>query len=171
MTNLSPAPGPVEGTRIRLEPLAQHEEYSRDLWQGMLTDAPLREALGGAPAPASLEEFLETGRRWAEKTGGLTFAVVSKESGKAFGSITLSRFDEPAANVGYYLASRVWGQGLGGEAFGLILQVARAMGLSAVKTDHVVNEASMRIWRRRGAKITRRPDGAFSCWLSIKTST
>ena len=142
----------IEGPRIRLEPLG--EEHAEDLWRVLLSDVPLREANGGTPAPASPEEFMALGRRWAQKTGGLTFAIVGKEDNKAFGSISLSRLNEPAANAGYWLASRSWGQGLGGEAFDLILQVAWTMGLRAVKAD--------------GAEITRRPDGAFSCRLVNK---
>ena len=160
------AAGCIEGPRLRLE--AMGPQQAAELWRIYGEDAPLRQANGGAPAAATPEEFYAVGQRWADHVEGVTFAVVTRSDDRAIGTISLSRLSRPRVSIGYWLASPHWGIGLGGEAFDLVLQVARRAGLTAVEADNITSEASMRIWRRRNAQVSVGAGGRYSCVLSLK---
>lgn len=134
-------------------------------------DHVLHKAAGmSGRGPSSAAEWLADTTRWARDHDAICLAIVPKQLGRAVGMISLSHIDLPArrARIGYWTASAYWGQGLTGEAFGLVLQLARSLDLksisASIRTDNI---ASQRIYRRYGSTAGPEHEGRCKYILAL----
>lgn len=104
--------------------------------------------------PSSATAYLADTAQWAKRHNAICLATVSKQLERAVGMISLSHIDLAGrtGRIGYWTASACWRQGLTGEAFGLVLQLARSLELKSISaTIETNNIASQRIYQCYGA--------------------
>ena len=101
------------------------------------------------------------------ETNSISFAITDTY-GACVETISLSHVDRDAgtAGIGYWITSSRWGEGIGSEAFDLVLSFARQAGLREVSARiEVGNVASRRIWARPVRVIPE-----VSWWQSVKAA-
>jgi len=93
--------------------------------------------------------------------GRITFAIEIRASGRLVGQTNLTRFDqtEGAAYFGVVVGDRdSWGQGVGTETLGLMLEYARTMGLRRVLLEVTsTNRRAIALYRRAGFEMENLP--------------
>ena len=132
-------------------------EDAEALVELMRTDHVLHKAAGmSGNGPPSGAAYLADLGRWEQANNALCLVHVSLKLGRAIGMISLTRIDLSAGSgrIGYWTASSCWGQGLTREAFGLVLGLARSIGLTAIRANIPAdNVASQRIYQRYGGVV------------------
>ncbi|MCC7407699.1 MAG: GNAT family N-acetyltransferase [Phycisphaeraceae bacterium] len=99
------------------------------------------------------EGFWRKIEAWCERNRAVTFAIL--RDGAAVGTISLSHRSEDGkrARIGYWVGSAHRRCGVATAAFGLVVAMARESGVERVSvTIEKTNEASIRLWRRWGAR-------------------
>jgi len=162
-----------QGLELRGERLAVRTPIPADaqaLDEMLCTDAQLRQALGSErTGPPDAARWLADTEGWCERTNSISFAIVD-EQGCAIGMISLSHVDEATrtARCGYFIESSCRGQGYTTEAFGLVVSLARRLGLKSLSaTVAADNTASLRIWLRHDATTEGAPNGKLRCTIGL----
>ena len=95
-------------------------------------------------------EYIHGVEAWCAKKLAHMYAIMLAR--RPIGTISLVLPVKGRARTGYWLASDYWGQGLGQQAFNLILQEANRAGANEIAASiEVSNLPSLNIWRRLGA--------------------
>jgi ribosomal-protein-alanine N-acetyltransferase len=143
------------GGKIRLKSVNRLTTKNKDeLVEILNNDPPLACALGNGSDKITTLEFTKNNYKWNLVNNAEMYAIVL--NGKAVGMISLSHINQVdrSARIGYWLASKFWGQGIMGKAFQQILTIAKNNKLKTVScTIPKDNAASIAIWVKHKAKI------------------
>ena len=119
-----------------------------------LADGVVAQTIPVMPHPYGLAEaqsFLESTLTEQSQVGVTTLAIRSPD-GLLCGAVGLGlSSDEPSAELGYWLAPRLWGRGVMGAAVPVVLEFAAGLSLRALTARAITtNYASLAILRRNG---------------------
>lgn len=167
---LRPAPAPLQGRVVVLEPLT--DEHLEPLRLAIARPEVFAGGYGGGPAglDTSPEGFRTFARRYYPWSTGIPYAVVL--GGRVVGTTSLADFDEgrEAAHLGWTAYSPdVWGTAVNPDAKRLLLDLAFSSGFSRVKLQaDAANARSRAAIVRLGAVFEgvlrhdqRRADGSW----------
>lgn len=158
MTARRPAPAPLEGRYIRLEPLTP--EHLPELARVLRRPEVFAGGYGGGPAglPESDEAFAEWGLRYYQFGSGNPYAIRLRggaADGRLVGTSTLGDFEErlERAHIGWTAYDpAVWSTAVNPEAKLLLLQLAFDSGFGRVKLQaDALNDRSRAAIARLGA--------------------
>lgn len=154
----------LSGPRLCLRSATASDADS--LAQLLCEDRILRQDLGipDTDHPTGRDVF-EKHHQWEEKNLALTFVMVDVTR-RAIGTISLSHVHqtERVARIGYWVGSAYRRQGYATEAFGLVLQWARELGLRSVSANiDNTNTPSLYLWRRFKAQEQEARPGRIHC--------
>jgi len=132
------------------------------------SDEKLRRAIGMNSKPTP-EEYLQVIQDWRENKQSLILAIVLN-GGTAIGQIALSHIELAGrgCQLGYWLGSEYWNQGIMTAAVELTLSLANDMGLALVTaTIAKTNIASVKILQKFHPKLESLSENKYRCEILL----
>lgn len=142
---------PTPADAVQLSALISSDEKLRQTTQ-----------MNAHPAPG---EYLAVIQDWRDNRQTLVLAIVITGD-NAVGQIALSHIDfvQRQCQIGYWLGSEYWNQGIMTEAVDLALSLARELGLLEITaTVDKTNIASLRILRKYYPKFESISENKYRC--------
>lgn len=101
-------PTPLEGTRVRLEPLARH--HLQDLCSAIADGELWKLHLTLVPHPSAIEPFFDLADAAFHNGDGITFAIIDKQRNKVAGSTRFMKANlvYKRVEIGYTFLGKSW---------------------------------------------------------------
>ena len=135
------------------------------------SDEKLRRAIGMNSKPTP-EEYLQVIQDWRENKQSLILAIVLN-GGTAIGQIALSHIELAGrgCQLGYWLGSEYWNQGIMTEAVDVTLKYARKLRMEKVISTFLkTNVASLKILQKYSPQIEAFSEEKYRCHVLLEVN-